>query len=151
LQQALLRPFAASHRSSVGCGTRHSAADLLQEQAQRLRKQHGVEVATSSADLCSPAGIRQMVRDTEQRLGAVDILVNNAGCQHVAAVQDFPDEQWDRLIAVMLSAPFHTTKAVLPGMLEKGACCQALEIIARHDRLSGLPCSVGSIAWITAT
>ena len=50
----------------------------------------------------------------------VDILVNNAGIQHVAAVDAFPDDTWDQLLAINLSSVFHTTKAALPGMKAQG-------------------------------
>jgi 3-hydroxybutyrate dehydrogenase len=46
----------------------------------------------------------------------VEVLVNNAGFQFVSRLEDFPEEKWDAMIAVNLSAAFHTTKAALPGM-----------------------------------
>ncbi|WP_084614395.1 3-hydroxybutyrate dehydrogenase [Nakamurella lactea] len=52
--------------------------------------------------------------------GSVDILVNNAGIQHVRPIQDFPVETFEQIIALMLTAPFVLTKAVLPGMYERG-------------------------------
>lgn len=52
--------------------------------------------------------------------GSVDILINNAGIQHVAAVDAFPDHTWDLLMAINVSAVFHTTKAALPSMKAKG-------------------------------
>jgi 3-hydroxybutyrate dehydrogenase len=52
-------------------------------------------------------------------LGWVDILVNNAGIQFVAPVESFPDEKWDAIIAINLSAAFHATKAALPGMRQR--------------------------------
>ncbi|MGH7030111.1 MAG: 3-hydroxybutyrate dehydrogenase, partial [Stellaceae bacterium] len=57
--------------------------------------------------------------DTAQRFGGVDILVNNAGIQHVAKLVDFPEERWDAVIAVNMSAAFHATKAALPHMLAR--------------------------------
>ena len=48
--------------------------------------------------------------------GRVDILVNNAGVQHVAPLDDYPLEQWERLIGILLTAPFIWTQAVLPAM-----------------------------------
>ena len=53
-------------------------------------------------------------------LGGPDILVNNAGIQHVSPVQDFPPEKWDAIIAINLSAVFHTTRLAIPGMKDKG-------------------------------
>jgi 3-hydroxybutyrate dehydrogenase len=60
--------------------------------------------------------IADMIAKAEKDFGAVDILVNNAGIQHVAPVEEFPIEQWDAIIAINLSAAFHTTRATVPGM-----------------------------------
>src|SRR5439155_506997 len=54
------------------------------------------------------------------RFGAVDILVNNAGIQHVAPVEEFPVDKWNAIIALNLSAAFHTTRLALPAMKKKG-------------------------------
>ena len=51
-----------------------------------------------------------------KRVGAVDVLVNNAGIQHVAAVDEFPAEKWDAIIAINLSATFHATRLAIPAM-----------------------------------
>lgn len=50
----------------------------------------------------------------------VDVLVNNAGLQHVSALEDFPMEKWDLLIQVMLVGVARLTRALLPGMRERG-------------------------------
>ncbi len=63
---------------------------------------------------------REAVHRLAAGLGDVDILVNNAGLQHVSPVEDFAEERWDRILAVMLTAPFLLTKAVLPGMYARG-------------------------------
>ena len=55
-----------------------------------------------------------------EEIGAVDILVNNAGMQHVAPVEEFPAAKWDAIIALNLSAAFHTTRAAVPGMKARG-------------------------------
>jgi 3-hydroxybutyrate dehydrogenase len=84
-----------------------------------LETRFRVPAAYSSADMREPAQIRDMVGETVRRLGGVDILVNNAGIQHVARIVEFPEDRWDAVIAVNLSAAFHTTKAALPHMLAK--------------------------------
>jgi 3-hydroxybutyrate dehydrogenase len=70
----------------------------------------------NGANLMKPDEIAGMMAE----IGPVDILVNNAGMQHVAPVEDFPPEKWDAIIALNLSAAFHTTRAAVPGMKEKG-------------------------------
>jgi 3-hydroxybutyrate dehydrogenase len=72
------------------------------------------------ADLSDPAAIEAMLRRCEDELGSPDILVNNAGIQHVSPVESFPPAKWDALIAVNLTAVFHTTRLALPAMRQRG-------------------------------
>ncbi len=72
------------------------------------------------ADMTKPAEIARMVKAAEERFGAVDVLVNNAGVQHVAPVEEFPDDKWEQIIAINLSAAFYASKAAIPGMKAKG-------------------------------
>ena len=69
----------------------------------------------SGADLTDVSQIEAMMEEA----GGVDILVNNAGMQHVAPVEDFPVEKWDTIIALNLTAAFHTTRLAIPGMKAK--------------------------------
>jgi 3-hydroxybutyrate dehydrogenase len=73
-----------------------------------------------AADMSDPEAIGAMLTRCRDELGPPDILVNNAGIQHVSPVQDFPVEKWDAIIAINLSAVFHTTRLALPAMREKG-------------------------------
>lgn len=72
------------------------------------------------ADLSDPTAIERMMKRCAGELGGPDILVNNAGIQHVSPVENFPVEKWDAIIAINLSAAFHTTRLALPGMKSKG-------------------------------
>jgi 3-hydroxybutyrate dehydrogenase len=72
------------------------------------------------ADMSDPAAIERMVKRCADELGGPDILVNNAGIQHVAPVESFPPEKWDAIIAINLSAAFHTTRLAVPSMKAKG-------------------------------
>ena len=72
------------------------------------------------ADLSDPAAIEAMMRRCADELGPPDVLVNNAGIQHVAPVEDFPPEKWDAIIAINLTAAFHTTRLALPAMKARG-------------------------------
>ena len=72
------------------------------------------------ADLSDPAAIERMIARCAAELGPPDILVNNAGIQHVAPVDEFPTHKWDAILAVNLSAVFHTTRLAIPAMKERG-------------------------------
>jgi 3-hydroxybutyrate dehydrogenase len=61
-----------------------------------------------------------MMRRCADELGGPDVLVNNAGIQHVSPVEGFPPEKWDSIIAINLSAVFHTSRLAVPAMREKG-------------------------------
>jgi 3-hydroxybutyrate dehydrogenase len=61
-----------------------------------------------------------MVKLALDTFGRCDILVNNAGIQHVAPIEEFPDDKWQAIIQINLIAAFHTIKAALPAMKEHG-------------------------------
>jgi 3-hydroxybutyrate dehydrogenase len=81
-----------------------------------LSREFGVAVLASTADMSKPNAIAAMMAMVASSLGDVDILVNNAGIQHVAPLESFAPEKWDAVIAINLSAAFHTTHAVIAGM-----------------------------------
>jgi 3-hydroxybutyrate dehydrogenase len=110
-----------------------------------LAGRHRIETAYSAADMSKPAEIRQMVADAEQAFGGVDILVNNAGIQFVASVEAFPDDKWDSIIAINLSAAFHAIKAAVPGMKARGYG-RIVNIASAH----GLVGSEGKAAYVAA-
>jgi 3-hydroxybutyrate dehydrogenase len=72
------------------------------------------------ADMSKPAEIADLIAFAHKEFGRLDILVNNAGLQHVAPVDEFPDDKWDTLIAVILSSTFHASKAAIPIMKAQG-------------------------------
>lgn len=80
----------------------------------------GVDADFFAADLSVSDEAAALVPAVTAKLGRVDILVNNAGIQHVAPVEDFPADAWERLIAINLNACFYTTKAALPTMKTAG-------------------------------
>jgi 3-hydroxybutyrate dehydrogenase len=75
-----------------------------------------VSVVYDDADMSKGEAIERMMKRAIAEFGAVDILINNAGIQHVAPVDDFPVARWDAIIAINLSAAFHTTRLALPAM-----------------------------------
>lgn len=81
-----------------------------------LADKHGVKVIYDGADLSKGAAVRELVENAVRQLGRIDILVNNAGIQHVSQIEAFPVDKWDDMIAVNLSASFHTIRTALPAM-----------------------------------
>jgi 3-hydroxybutyrate dehydrogenase len=110
-----------------------------------LAETYGVRTEFSPADMSRPPEVRRMVVDAMEALGAVDILVNNAGIQFVAPVEEFPDDRWDAIIAINLSAAFHAIKAVVPGMKRRG-WGRIVNIASAH----GLVGSAGKAAYVAA-
>ena len=84
--------------------------------AASIAAEHGVGVRYVQADMSKAGDCRRLV----VAAGGCDILVNNAGIQHVAAIDEFPPEKWDAIIAINLTSAFHTTAAALPGMKARG-------------------------------
>jgi len=88
--------------------------------AADIARAHGVPAQYLRADLRQPDQIEGVIRAVEQQLGALDILVNNAGMQHVSPIEDFPVTAWNDMLALNLSASFHTIRLALPGMRQRG-------------------------------
>ncbi len=109
--------------------------------ADRLAAAHGVAVRYIRADMADGADCRRLVAGA----GGCDILVNNAGIQHVAPIEDFPPERWDRVLAINLTSAFHTTAAALPGMRAKG-WGRIVNIASAH----GLTASPFKAAYVAA-
>jgi 3-hydroxybutyrate dehydrogenase len=92
----------------------------IEKTRAELATRTNARIVYSPADMSKPKAIEGMVRQTADMFGTVDIMVNNAGIQHVAPIEEFPDEKWDQILSINLSSAFHATKLVLPGMRTKG-------------------------------
>lgn len=93
-----------------------AAADEIAALVKHLQQTYKVKVVYVAADLTKPNEINQLIEEIHHTLGSLDILVNNAGIQHVAPIEEFPTEKWEAIIAINLTASFHTIKAALPLM-----------------------------------
>ena len=87
------------------------------QEIQRLMDELGA--IHDGADLADAQQIERMMRRCADELGPPDLLVNNAGIQHVSPVESFPPEKWNAIIAINLTAAFHTIRLALPAMREK--------------------------------
>lgn len=111
----------------------------------RLQEQYQAEVFFHPADLADPEQCVALIRDAEERFGRVDFLINNAGIQYVAAVEQFPADRWNAVIAINLSAAFYTIRAALPGMQRRNEG-RILNIASVH----GLVASINKVAYVAA-
>src|SRR5712691_10936138 len=81
-----------------------------------LAEKHHIDVQYDGADMSKPDAIEAMMKTALAKFGALDVLVNNAGIQHVAPVEEFPVDKWNAILAINLSASFHSIRCALPGM-----------------------------------
>jgi 3-hydroxybutyrate dehydrogenase len=113
--------------------------------AAELGKEFSVEASYVAADMSKAADCRRLVTDAAASFGAVDILINNAGIQHVAPIESFPTEKWDAIIAINLTAAFHTTAEALP-VMRKAGWGRIVNIASAH----GLRASIHKSAYVAA-
>jgi len=115
---------------------------------ERVRRQleadHGVRTLHHGADLVRPDEIAAMVDTANNAFGGVDILINNAVVRHFAPVEEFRVEDWDRSLAVNLSAAFHTTRLVLGDMRRRD-----FGRIINMASIYGLRATVNRIDYVT--
>ncbi len=112
----IAKAFAAQGHNIIFNGLEPDGAEI----AAGIADEAGIQHLFSPANMSQPEAIRAFAREALEKFGGVDILVNNAGIQHVSPIESFPDEKWDAIIAINLSAAFHLTKALWPGMKAKG-------------------------------
>ena len=94
-------------------------AKEIEQLRQRLETEHQITALYDGADMSKPDQIRAMVQRGIDRFGAIDVLINNAGIQHVAPIDEFPDDRWDAIVAINLTSNFHTIRAALPAMKKR--------------------------------
>jgi 3-hydroxybutyrate dehydrogenase len=103
---------------------------------------HGVDLV--DADLTSRDGNQAVVSAAIERFGRLDAVVANAGFQHVAPVEEFPEDQWDKLVALLLTSPFLLAKYAWPALRESGD--GRFVAIASAHALAASPFKAGYVA-----
>lgn len=115
---AMARAFAAEGCAITFNGFR-DAEDIGAVMAE-LEEAHGVAHRYDPADLSDGGEAERLLRDAEAAHGGVDILANNAGVEYIRPLEELTDEEWDRCIAVNVTAAFRASRAALPGMKARG-------------------------------
>jgi len=133
----------------LACAERLSAdgmkvvlADLNQKAGSEHAKRLGGTFV--AADLGTRGGCRKLVDEALKAHGTVHVLVNNAGFQHVSPIEEFPEDQWDRMLALMLTAPFLLTRYCWPAM-KKQKWGRVVNIASIHALVAS-PFKVGYIS-----
>ena len=109
--------------------------------AAKIGEETGTNARYIKGDMSDGAACRALV----EQAGQCDILVNNAGIQHVAPIEDFPQDKWDAIIAINMSSAYHTTAAALP-MMRAAGWGRVVNIASAH----GLTASPFKSAYVTA-
>ncbi len=112
---AMARAFAKEGYNIAFNGLEPNGAEIAQQVADEFKIDH----LFVPANMMVPQQIRDFAAQVITKWGSVDVLINNAGIQFVSPLENFPEDKWDAIIAINLTAAFHLTKAVWPTMKEK--------------------------------
>ena len=103
---------------------------------------HGVDL--EDGDLTTREGNRAVVADALEAHGRLDAIVPTAGFQHVAPVREFPEEEWDRLLALLLTSPFLLARYAWDALAASGD--GRICVIASAHALAASPFKAGYVA-----
>lgn len=138
---ATAKAFAAKGYNIVFNGLEENGAAI----ASDVAKEFNIGYLYSPANMLHPEEIRGLAKEALDKFGSIEVLINNAGIQFVAPIEDFPEEKWDAIIAINLTAAFHLTKAILPSM-KKQKFGRVVNISSAH----GLIASPFKSAYVAA-
>ncbi|MEO6831746.1 MAG: 3-hydroxybutyrate dehydrogenase [Chitinophagaceae bacterium] len=137
----IAKAFAAQGYNIVFNGLEPDGANIAKQVAEAA----GINYIFSAANMLQPAAIRALAGEALEKFDTIEVLVNNAGIQFVSPIEDFPEEKWDAIIGINLSAAFHLTKAIWPSMKAK-KYGRVINIASAH----GLVASEFKSAYVSA-
>jgi NAD(P)-dependent dehydrogenase (short-subunit alcohol dehydrogenase family) len=130
-------------RELAAAGMHVIAADVRAEMAETLcteLRANGLTADALTLDVTDAEAIEAAVAQLDHDLGGLDVLVNNAGIDRTVSVEEMGVDDWDRIMAVNLRAPFVLSRAVLPGMRERG-----------HGHIVNIVSTASKRAWANAS
>jgi len=113
--------------------------------AQEFSKKYQIKAIFDNANLMDSNAISAFMNKAIKVMGSIDILINNAGIQHTEAVDTFPENKWNAIIAINLTAAFHTIQLALKGM-KANSWGRIINIASVH----GLVASKNKVAYCAA-
>lgn len=145
--------------SGIGLATAHTLAEqginlvlhgLMDEAegvslAKNFAAQYKIKTMFDNANLMDSHAITTLMNNAIEMMGSIDILVNNAGIQHTECIDTFPEGKWNAIIAINLTAAFHTIQKSLPSMKANG-WGRIINIASVH----GLVASLNKSAYVAA-
>lgn len=121
-----------------------ASTEIAEDVVARLDRAGAAQVRFFPGDLADPEAIEGLMAEVAA-WGGADILVNNAGVQHTAPLAEMPRERWDAILAINLSAAFHTMRAAMPEMARRGYG-RVINIASVH----GLVASMNKAPYVAA-
>ncbi|HKH76028.1 MAG TPA: SDR family oxidoreductase [Rubrobacteraceae bacterium] len=101
----------------------------------RETEERGAEVLAVAADVSQSADVEMLVGETVERFGGIDVLVNNAGILGPrVAIEEYPEDEWRRVIDANLTGPFLLSKAAIPHMREGGSIINLVSGVSVEGR-----------------
>ncbi|MDQ0382705.1 SDR family oxidoreductase [Amycolatopsis thermophila] len=143
-------------RAFAGAGARvvavDIAADSVQETVDLIGKDGGTATAVV-ADLSTSEGVEAAAAGAESAYGPVEVLVNHAGIGSYTSVTETTEQEWDRVLAVNLTAPFLLSKRILPSMVEagRGVIVNTISIAGFHGARGGVSYTCSKHAMVGLT
>ncbi|WP_069885821.1 SDR family oxidoreductase [Streptomyces luteocolor] len=110
-------------------------ADAAKELADTLAAEHGVAAHTLGLDLSDPEAAGAALGETVAAVGGIDVLVNNAGINRRASVTEETLQDWQRVLTVNLTSPFHLSQVAARHMIEQGRGGRIINITSVHEHL----------------
>ena len=129
----------------AAAGAALALVDIDRDGAEALLAELGAKGVAVAADLSAPEDVGAAVAAAEKQLGPLDILVNNAGISGVGppkATVDTPLEEWEKTLAINVTAPFLFCQAVVPGMVARGRGS-----IVNIASMAGILCLPGRVSY----
>lgn len=127
-------------------------AELVEAAAARLRNE-GLDARAHAFDVTDSAAVDAAVAAIEAEMGHIDILLNNAGIQRRYPMEEFPDEEWQAVIDLDLTAPFLVARAVAKGMIARksGKIVNTCSLMSAATRptISAYTAAKGGLAMLT--